>query len=1130
MKTVGTFHIHDRAIVCKFVRPCLWNLVVTDQNNRMVTHIMKISALLIPILFFASLTSYSQITLNKKNASLLEIFDEITAQTKLSILYDKDQLNRANRININVVNASVKTTLDICVAQQPFQYTIGANSVMIEFDQSKLLPNSPPRIAITGKVTDASGNPLVGASISIKNVKGLGVTVNTDGEFALYDIDPASTLEISHIGYDTRVIKLENQKTLLVALSLQVRSLEEVVTNGYTNTIRKYEVGSIKKIVFNDIPKQVGTNLFAAIQGRIPGMTITQQSGLPGSPYRVQLRGQRSIGISATGQLPNNAPLFVVDGVPFLSSSESIAQKGGVLSNNPFSTINPDDIESIEVLKDANATSLYGSLGANGVVLITTKKAKVGTPSLSANLYTGLSYITRAPDLMNTEEYLAMRNEAFKNDSELPNPTNAYDLFTWDNKRYNDWKDLLIGGNANITDAHFRFSGGSQYTQFAISGGYNKETTVFPTDHGKSFNSASVNFSHKNPKKKFEFNISATYGFDKNKLFGVDPTVYISTPPNAPDPYTAEKKLNWGKTTGTTPEYPFSNPFSYLYQPYNNTMERLTTGFRIEYKPVPKLSLRASGGYNLITSDEVYQIPIASQDPRFNPTGSASFGNSKSRNWIIEPQAEYYDSVGKGSLKVLIGSSLRSRTAIADLLDGMNYTNDVGLNSINNAGSITAINDYNQYRVISAYALLNYIFDEKYILEGTARRDGSSRFGPNRKFGNFASMGLGWIFTNEKLIESLYPVLSFGKLRFTYGNSGNDQIGDYQFLDAWINNPRNPYQNPTILPSKLANQDYQWEIQKSFDIGLDLGFFKNRFMFSATFNQGRTSNQLAAITLPVQTGFNKIVQNYPAVTQNRNLELELTTSNIRSKNWKWNTSINISFLRNKLLKFPDITNTDYGTNRFIIGQPLDLVWGYRTGGLDKNTGTYIILDKDGKSIDIPTSLPSISDQVVLGTYDPKYFGGIENTIEWKNWQLQFLFHFVKQMGQDPIFGNDKTPGYVINQPRSLLNRWVSPDIDAPYPKFTQSGNSVASISWFFLNNSDLALSDASFIRLKNITLSYNLPKDWFKKLNIKKCSVYLLGQNILTFTHFIGYDPEIWRSKYSLPPLKTFAAGIQATF
>lgn len=1126
MKTFGTFHTKIWAVVCNIVRRCINNLCITSNGSCTVTHILKTSSFLI-LLLFASVSSYSQITLNKRNASLVDVFFDISKQSGYNIRYKDAEIEKASLVDINLVNVNIRAALDSCAKQQPFTYKFDDRVVTIEFNENSLGKSSPSRFFVSGKITDQSGSPLIGASVRVVNSAGTGVTANSNGEFKLFDIEPTSILEITNIGYDGRTIKLNNQKEVFITLSRQIKSLEEVVTNGYTSTIRKYEVGSIKKVVFDDIPQQVGNNLFAAIQGRIPGMTITQQSGLPGSPYKVQLRGQRSIGIAASGQLPNNAPLFILDGVPFLSSSETVAQKGGILTNNPFSTLSPDDIESIEVLKDANATAIYGSLGANGVVLITTRKPKYGAPALNVNIYSGLSSITRAPDFLDTKEYLAVRREALKNDGEIPDQNNAYDILTWDNNRYNDWKDLLIGGTAKEYSGHFRFSAGTQFTQFIVNGGYNQESTVFPSNNGAAFTSTGINFAHHSPSKRLELNLSASYGYDRNKLIARDPTIGIYYAPNSPNPFNEDGSLNFGAAG----EYPFSNnPFANFNQPYNITTERLTTGIRFSYKILPKVSLKTNAGYNLITCDEVYQIPLASQDPRFNPIASASFGSSKNRNWILEPQLEYRDSIGKGDIKATVGSSFRNRTGIADLLNGDNYPNDAGLNSINNAGIITALYDYNQYRVISGYALLNYNFNDRYILELTGRRDGSSRFGPNRKFGTFGSIGTGWIFSSEGFMKNLSPVLSFGKLRFTYGSSGNDQIGDYQFLDAWVNNPRYPYQNSTIMPSRLADKDYRWEVQKSFDIGIDLMFFKRRFTISATFNQGRTSNQLAAITLPVQTGFNKVVRNYPAVTQNRNLELELTSTNIKTRDWKWSTSINLSFLRNKLIKFPDLDNSDYGTNRFVIGKPLNIVWGYRTGEFDKNTGLYSILDKDGKPIAIPGTFPSVEDEVVLGTYDPKYFGGMDNTIEWKQWKLQFLFHFVKQMALHPIFGNDKIPGFALNQPRSVLNRWVIPGDDAIYPKFTQNGNSPAFITWSLLNTSDLAFTDGSFIRLKNISLTYNLPGKWFNKTIMKSCSIYFVGQNILTFTKFPGIDPETWASRYSLPPLKTFAGGVQVSF
>ncbi|MEO5564405.1 MAG: hypothetical protein ABIR18_13245, partial [Chitinophagaceae bacterium] len=689
--------------------------------------------------------------------------------------------------------------------------------------------------------------------------------------------------------------------------------------------------------------------------------------------------------------------------------------------------------------------------------------------------------------------------------------------------RYTDWKKLLLGGTARFGNGHIRLAGGSDLTQFALSVGFNKETTVFPGDNGKSFTSATLNIEHKSPGGKLELSLNTSYGFDKSKLFSRDPTVGLNTPPNSPAPRDSVGRLNFRENG-----HPFSNPLAALSQPYNMIMERMTSGARLNYKIWRWLNLRVNAGYNIITGDETLVFPISSQDPASNPTGLATFGTNKSRNWIVEPQLEFADTIGNGLLKAVGGSSLRSRTGIADLQEGFGYTNDASLNSINNAVTVTASHDYNEYRVISAYGLINYKWNGKYIIEGTIRRDGSSRFGPNRKFGTFSSLAGSWIFSNERFINDAFPILSFGKLRATYGTTGNDQIGDYQFLDAW-EAPRYPYQNPTLIPSRLADADYRWERQRSIDIGMDLGFFKDRLLLSVTWNQGRTGNQLVAFTLPVQTGFNKVIKNFPAVTQNRNVEIVVTSENVNRIDFQWTTSLNLSIQRNKLIKFPGLETTDYGQNK-LIGEPLNLFWGYRTAGLDKDLGIYRFLDKNNKVIDFNSTLPSDDDFVNLGTFDPDYYGGLQNTIKYKKWQLSFLFYFVKQLGVDPVYGGDKPPGFPLNQPLNVLKRWQQPGDASVYQQYTQSVNSFAYYSWYSANTSDLALTDASFIRLKTLGLSYNLTFNRSKRIIIKSSQVYVQGQNLLTFTHFKGNDPETHANREGLPPLKMLTVGVRATF
>lgn len=1077
-----------------------------------------ITFLLVTALLAGEWVHAQTITLSKKNATLESIFFEVSKQTGFNFFYSEAQMREAGKVTIDVRNATLKEVLEICFRAQPFGYSIEDSSVILK---SKEIPqNTVVSSSVRGKVTDINGLPLPGANIKVKGISN-GVVADIDGSFELKDVNPKAILEISHVGYETKEIRPTSTNNVLIRLETGTKVLEEVVTNGYRTTTRRDELGSSKRITAEQIAQQPVNNPLAAMQARVPGMVVTQRGGLPGTPFSIQIRGQRSIGDQPTIP-PPNSPLFIVDGVPFLNSSQSLTQRSRIVANSPFNTINPADIESIEILKDANATSIYGSLGANGVVLITTKRAKSRETNITADFYTGFTKITRAPDYMNTRQYVEMRTEAIHNDGESINPGNAPDLTFWGTTRYTNWKKLLIGGTGRVMNAHVSLSGGLKYTQFTVSLGYNKETTVFPTDHGKTLTSASVTINHKTENSKFDFSLVSSYGNDKTNLISGDPTAFINSLPNAPGPYDSLGHLVFRDRT-----LPFNNPFSYFFQPYTFIMERLTTGIRMNYKITTWLNLRTNAGYTFITGDETLQIPISSQDPALSQGGVASFANSKNKNWIIEPQLEFSKKVGRGQLKAMTGISFREQVDKRSAVDGTGYTSDVYLNSIAGAATVKSFSFYEQYRISSLYGLINYSLNRKYLLEATVRRDGSSRFGPNKQFANFGSVAAGWIFSDEKFMQDKLPFLSHGKIRVSYGTTGNDQINDYRYLDTWTGTGVFPYQNPAIRPLRPANNDYRWELQKSLDLGLDLGFCENKITVSATWNQSRTSDQIISRTLPAQTGFVSIVENYPAVVQNQSLEFELTITKTFSSKLNWNSSLNLTIPRNKLLKFPNIESTVYGKNLLVVGQPLYLAWGYRTAGLDTSTGVYQILDKNGKPINFP-SLPTADDLVNLGTYDRNYFGGFQNTINLGQWQLYFLLQYVKEKGPQSVYASSIPPGSIANQPVYVLNRWQQAGNQAPYQKYTQNPSSAAFRAGTDIANSDLAFTDASYIRLKNIGLAYDLKIKQKDSRNIRsEYRFYIQCQNILTFTKYKGFDPETNINRQGLPPLKIFTAGFQ---
>lgn len=1066
------------------------------------------------------------VTLSRKNASLQSLLKEINEQTGIGYLYESRWLARSVKVTIKVKNEPIISVLDKCFAEQPFSYVFSGHSITF-VERTISDRNIDSSIIVTGTITNQRKGPLPGAYVMIKDML-VGTTTDSAGHFEIVVPGLQSLLEISFVGYNPQTIRIDNKQPLLIVLAEKPTYLEEVITQGYTTTQRKMSLATITKIKYEEINRQPVNNPLGTLQGRVPGLLVTQKSGLPGSGYSFLARGQRSIGISADN-LPSNSPLFIIDGIPFLNSSEVMTQRTGIISAfSPFSTINPADIESIEVLKDANATSIYGSLGANGVILITTRKPNAGKPSIDINMYTGFGKITRSLDFMTTKEYVEMRREALMNDGETATPLNSPDLF-WDTTRYINWPEKLIGGTAHVSNAHIRMSGGSATTQVSGSIGYNKESTVFPGDFYKSLLSASLQVIHQQS-KKLDIVYSTSYGFDKNYFPSRDLTQYISSLPNMAPPYGPNGALVFREDEVST-----GNPMQFVHQPVQVSMERITGSVKLNYKFFPWLHAKANLGYNSLTTTEHIRIPMTSQDPDLLPTPSrlAVFAGSKMKSLIAEPQLEFIQNTfTKGKIKALIGTSFRDQTGTSNTVTGSGYTNDENMGSIAAAASILASNEKRQYRLHSIYGLLNYVWDNKYLTEVTARRDGSSRFGPDRQFANFASFAAGWIFSNEKFFQDAFPIISFGKLRISYGTTGNDQIGDYQFLDTWIST-QYPYPNqtsPGVRPVRLYNNDYQWELQKSTDIGLDIGLLNDKVFISSVWNQGHTSNQLISYSLPGQAGFGGVLRNFPAVVQNRNIEFQVKTILADKQNFKWNTNFNISLQRNKLIKFPGLESTAYG-RIFRIGQPLNLKLGYLSDGVDPATGVYKILYPDGTPIDIPNTLPTEKDRVIIGSFDPKFFGGFENSMQYKNWRFDLHFYFVKQQGFNQITSQSIPAGFLpYNQPRDVLNNWQKPGENASYQLYTQNSSSPAYYAAFYYSQSSAIISDASFIRLKNLSVSYNLRYEWIRKLKMSSCNLYVHAQNLLTLTSYKGNDPENGTiNQAGLPPLKMVTFGIQAS-
>jgi len=989
---------------------------------------------------------------------------------------------------------------------------------------------------LKGKVVTETGQPISGATVTATSGAVKKVTETSgDGTFQLPAISASALLQVTHVGFEPVNVAVANRPMVTLTLKEKNGAMDEVIIQAYGTTTKRLSTGNITKVSAQEIETQPVSNPLAALEGRVPGVIISQSSGVPGSSFNVEIRGRTSLDQS----LSKNDPLFVIDGVFFEPGNQPANQLRSAANDNfgngglsPLASINPSDIESIEILKDADATAIYGSRGANGVVLITTKKGKAGAAKITASVYAGASKPTRTETLLNTQQYVQMRLEGFKNDGVTPSPNPpdrgyAPDIMLWDTTRYTDLKKLLIGNTAHTTDAQLSLSGGSPLTQFLISGGYHKETNVFSNSLADTRASAHFGINHSSENRKLTVAFSGGYSNDKNQLVSTDLTQYIYLPPNL-RLYNDDGSLSW-KENGVSYHTVNNiiNPLSVLLKRNTSIIENLYGNLLVSYRIFSSITFKTSLSYNTFKNDEVYLIPSTAIDPYTSAYNfpSASFANSSTNSWIIEPQLNYIKNILHGKLDVLIGGTFQEKAYKGIETDASQYSNDLLLNNPAAASIVIAQNSEVLYHYEAVFGRINYNLKDRYLLNATFRRDGSSRFGPGRQFANFGAIGAGWIFSGETFFKDKLPFISFGKLRMSYGITGNDQIGDYSFLNLWTSGDDTYQGAQTLLPSKLYNPDLKWETNKKLEGAVELGFFKDKLLLSASYYRNRSSNQLISYPLPTQTGSQNIVANLPALVQNSGWELVVTSKNITSSKFNWTTSLNLTLPRNKLISFPGLASTVY-RDIYVEGQPLSLIKKYKYLGVDPATGIYKFDDvnKDGQF--------TPADYQVLGNLVPRFYGGLVNSISYHNFQLEFLFEFKKQTGKNYLaqFFNNY-PGFISNQPDIVLNRWQQPGDMAEIQQFIASYTNYPALraSNVLLPNSNGLYGDASYIRLKNVSVAYNVPAGILKKLKISGIRAYINAQNLLTITKYKGLDPET-QNMYVLPPLKTIAAGIQITF
>ncbi|WP_158280654.1 SusC/RagA family TonB-linked outer membrane protein [Pararcticibacter amylolyticus] len=1086
---------------------------------------MKLTTLMMIVaLVQASARGYSQrITLDETNAPLEKVLASIEKQSGYVFFYDSKDVKQ--KVDIRVKDAGIEDALSLCFRSVPLTYKIAGKTILLQQKSSQETAEQSlaaiKRMDVRGKVVDEKGQPLPGVTVTVKGTDRAVIT-GSDGEYMITNVNEGSELFFSFIGYKTTSVKARAEMPV-ISMEVNVSDLDAVKVIGYGTTTRRLATGAVATIKAQDIEKQPVSNPVMTLSGRMAGVQVTEGGGISGSNFKISIQGQNSI---VAGQLP----LYIIDGIPFggkpieatAGASTSAPPIVGGLGLSPLNTLSPNDIESINVLKDADATSIYGSRGANGVVLITTRKGKAGNTKLEAEVYSGLSEISRKLPMLNTEQYLAIRQQAFKNDGITPAAGNAADLTSFNTGADNDFQDIFFGNTGHFTNASATLSGGNERTLFLVSANARHEGTILPGNSGDDRTEVRYNLQHHVPGNKFYINTSASFTKDDNNIVPISVNQIYALPPNLPL-YTSDGRLAW--YTG------YTNPAAALKNIYSVKTNNLLANATLGYNILPGLSFKTDLGYNRISVNSVTASLIAAQNPAnaASATGQVTKISTSNDLVVIEPQFNYGVTLFGGKLDALAGGTYQKGNYDQDFFLLGSFKNDALYNDLGSVTPLISANGFIESRFVSVFGRLSYNWDGKYIISGNYRRDGSSRFSPGHRFGNFGSMGAAWIFSEEDFIKEHLSWLSFGKLRSSYGSVGNDQINDYGYTPVYQSGFTSYNGQTGLAPSGIENKNYySWEITKKFNLSLDLGFLKDRISLSGTFFRNRTSNLLVnSVPLASQAGFTGYMGNLSGtLVQNKGIELELNTTNVRTRRLTWSSSANLTVSRNKLLAYPGLETAPYSTGYFTqgyaVGYSLNLLSGYRYTGIENGLPTVADLNGNG-TISTGLAANHKGDFDILGTKDPKFYGGLNNSILFNNFQLDFLFQFVKQRAYN-IYSYLNTigfpaPGGNYNLPEDILK------YNFNYSTLAGSTASQAYNNYFKL--SDETVGDASFIRLKNLSLTYKFTHG-LKRIGVKNLNIFLRGQNLWTVTNYIGFDPETQGT--AIPPLKLYSLGLQASF
>ena len=969
---------------------------------------------------------------------------------------------------------------------------------------------------LSGKVTDMGGLPIPGANIIVKGTT-ISAQTGFDGDFVI-NAKRGQILIVSFVGMKT--IEVPASPSMVIKLGDSSNQLETVVVVGYGTQSKKKLTDNIARVTAKDIQQIPVSNVQNALVGKLAGVQITQTNGKVDGGINIRVRGAASI--SAGTQ-----PLYVLDGIPLVTTDES----SNGAPTNPLLTLSPNEIESIDVLKDASSAAIYGARGANGVVLITTKRGKEGKGTFSINLSQGVSQATHKRKWLNADQYIELFTEASING--LGDAVEAEDTFDflaqgtdWRNREVNtDWQDTAFQDGFN-TDADFSVSGGDAKTKYFLSGAYNNTTGII-INNALERVTARTNVSHKISDR---FTAGMNLSFSRSEIDRIQDDNSFTTPLQA----VAQSPLSPARLADGTanPNTLYANYLLAMDNTFWKTIMRRVTGKVYgEFKIIPSLKANSDFSYDLLSQTE--DAWYGKNSPFMATDGEAYATSVNNETYIYSNYLTFDKTFGeKHNINAVAGMEFNKFNRRFQSVTSIYFPND-SFQTIDGGAEVNAgSGNQTDYTFVSQFGRLTYSYDNKYILKASIRRDGSSRFGKNERFGSFPAFSAGWIISEESFLKDNATV-TFLKLKGSWGKLGNAELGNFASRQLYESKPYNLKSGLSF--SQAGNDNLTWEKSTQIDFGVEFGLL-NRISVEADYYKKNTNGLLFKVPLSISSGASTINQNIGEV-QSSGVEFTLNTKNIDSDNLKWNTSFNITTNESKVVSMPN-NNKDIVTTFTInrVGENISSFYLVEYAGVDPANGDALFVkntpNTDGSLDKSTTNDYSEAKRVVSGNPFPTLMAGLTNTMNYKG--IDFSFTFQGEWGASIYNSAGKyqsvSADYFDNQTTDQLKRWQKPGDITNVPQARLYGSNGTGESTRFLDKTD-------FVRLRNLTIGYSLSGNAIKELGMSSVRLYATGVNLLTFTNYNGYDPEARRDDtgigeefYSTPPARTIALGVNINF